>query len=47
LFILLIKKNKQVTGNHSFCTQMLPIFEAFQAVWCFAPCALAACPILV
>jgi hypothetical protein len=47
-FILFIKKNKQVTGNHNFCTQMLPILGAFQAVWCFTPCALAAClPILV
>jgi hypothetical protein len=46
--ILFIKKHKQVIGNHNFCTQMLPIFGAFQVVWCFAPCTLAAClPILV
>jgi len=46
--ILFIKKNKQVAGSHNFCTQMLSIFGACQAVWCFTPCALAAClPLLV
>jgi len=35
--IIFIEKNKQVTGNNYFCTQMLLIFGAFRAVWCFMP----------